>query len=73
MVSLLAAGGAGLDAWRLCFHHPEGVVVELTKVCECRNPGQACLQTPRTELDIDLHSSWMVGDTDADIALSAAG
>ena len=36
VLTLLEGEGVVPDAFRLCFHHPEGVVAELTRVCDCR-------------------------------------
>ena len=72
VVSLLADAGATLDDWRLCMHHPHGVVPELTKTCTCRKPAPGLLLGAASEFNLDLGSSWMVGDTDADISAGAA-
>jgi len=72
VLELLESAGAAPDAFRFCFHHPEGVVPELTRVCDCRKPAPGMLLDAAAELDLDLGASWMVGDTDADIAAGAA-
>jgi histidinol-phosphate phosphatase family protein len=69
---LLGAEQFEADAFRLCFHHPEGVVAELARVCDCRKPAPGMLLAAAAELDIDLASSWMIGDTDSDVAAGAA-
>ena len=62
------------DDFRLCLHHPEGVVAGLRGPCDCRKPAPGMLTAAARDLDIDLRSSWMIGDTDADVlAGSAAG
>ncbi len=74
VVDLLAAEGAHFDDFRICFHHPDGVVPELTRECACRKPAPGMLLDAATELAIDLARSWMIGDTDADlVAGKAAG
>jgi D-glycero-D-manno-heptose 1,7-bisphosphate phosphatase len=74
VVELLAAEGAMFDDFRLCWHHPEGVVPELIGVCDCRKPAPGMLLAAARHLGIDLTRSWMVGDTDADVfAGQAAG
>src|SRR3954466_14927257 len=40
MADMLAAGGAHIDAYYYCPHHPEGSVPELATVCECRKPAR---------------------------------
>jgi HAD superfamily hydrolase (TIGR01662 family) len=73
-VALLAAEGARFDAFKMCLHHPQGVVPELTGDCACRKPAPGMLLDAAGELGIDLRASWMIGDTDGDVlAGTAAG
>jgi D-glycero-D-manno-heptose 1,7-bisphosphate phosphatase len=72
VLELLAAGGASFDAFRMCLHHPDGVVPELTGDCDCRKPAPGMLLDAAAELDIDLAASWMIGDTDGDVLAGAA-
>ena len=74
VLALLSDGGATFDAFKICFHHPDGSDVDLGRPCDCRKPAPGMLLEAAAELDIDLARSWMVGDTDGDIeAGSAAG
>jgi D-glycero-D-manno-heptose 1,7-bisphosphate phosphatase len=68
VVELLRREGVRLDAWRLCPHHPEGVVGELSGPCDCRKPAPGMLLDAAGALGLDLGSSWMLGDTDTDVA-----
>ena len=43
VLELLAAEGAQFDDFRLCLHHPEGVIPELTGECDCRKPAPGML------------------------------
>jgi D-glycero-D-manno-heptose 1,7-bisphosphate phosphatase len=71
---LLADENVDFDDVRMCLHHPDGVVPELSGPCECRKPAPGMLLDAARELGIDLSSSWMIGDTDSDVlAGSAAG
>jgi histidinol-phosphate phosphatase family protein len=72
VIELLADEGVALEATRLCLHHPHGVVPALSKVCTCRKPAPGMLLDVAGALGLDLASSWMVGDTDADIAAGRA-
>jgi D-glycero-D-manno-heptose 1,7-bisphosphate phosphatase len=63
----LAAEDAHLDGAYVCWHHPDGSLPELTKRCECRKPRPGLFLTAASELGLDLASSWLVGDTDADV------
>lgn len=67
VLELLAVEGVHFDDFRLCLHHPEGVVPELAGDCGCRKPAPSMLLAAANELDIDLGRSWMVGDTDGDV------
>jgi D-glycero-D-manno-heptose 1,7-bisphosphate phosphatase len=74
VLELLAKAGVSLDGSRLCPHHPEGVVESLSITCECRKPAAGMLRDAARALALDLHGSWMLGDTDADVqAGQAAG
>jgi D-glycero-D-manno-heptose 1,7-bisphosphate phosphatase len=72
VMELLARAGVELDAARICPHHPEGVVHELARTCNCRKPAPGMLLDAAREIEIDLPRSWMFGDTDADVAAGAA-
>lgn len=67
VVELLGADGVELDAWYYCYHHPAGSDARLGKMCACRKPEPGLLISAAEELGLDLTSSWMVGDADADI------
>ncbi len=74
VLELLAAERVRFDDFRLCFHHPQGVVACLAGPCQCRKPAPGMLLEAACRLDIDLERSWMIGDTDTDvIAGRAAG
>lgn len=72
VLELLEAQGVRFDAFRICPHHPEGVVLELTRACNCRKPAPGMLLDAARELGIDLARSWMIGDTDGDVLAGAA-
>ena len=56
----------------LCLHHPEAVVEEFRVACDCRKPGAESLLRAAASYDIDLQSSWMVGDQDSDLGAGRA-
>jgi D,D-heptose 1,7-bisphosphate phosphatase len=58
----LAAGGARVDAFYYCPHHPEGTVPELRQACDCRKPAPGMLRRAAAELDLDLPRSFAIGD-----------
>ena len=71
METLLGEQGAYIDALYYCPHHPdkgfEGEVVELKIDCSCRKPKPGMLLQAASDINIDLSSSWMIGDSDNDI------
>jgi D-glycero-D-manno-heptose 1,7-bisphosphate phosphatase len=71
-LELLAEEGVRIDGSRLCPHHPQGIVAGLSIVCRCRKPSPGMLFDAAEQLGLELSSSWMLGDTDADIAAGAA-
>jgi histidinol-phosphate phosphatase family protein len=38
VLELLSAEGVRFDDFRLCLHHPDGVVAGLSGACDCRKP-----------------------------------
>ena len=71
METELGKGGAYLDDIFFCPHHPhkgyEGEVEELKFDCECRKPKIGMLLQAAEKYNIDLASSWYIGDTTMDI------
>ena len=67
----LGAGGAYLDGLYYCPHHPDkgfpGEVPELKIDCDCRKPKIGLLIRAKKDFNIDLASSWFVGDTHQDV------
>lgn len=72
VLQLLAVQGATFDDFRLCLHHSEGVVAELSGACDCRKPAPGMLLAAAAEGGLDLAASWMIGDTDADVEAGRA-
>jgi D-glycero-D-manno-heptose 1,7-bisphosphate phosphatase len=72
VVELLARDGVLLDASLLCMHHPDGVVSGLSGPCGCRKPAPGMLIEAASMLGLRLGESWMIGDTDTDVAAGRA-
>jgi D-glycero-D-manno-heptose 1,7-bisphosphate phosphatase len=68
----LNAGGARVDGYYYCPHHPEGSVEALRQDCECRKPKPGQILQAASELDLDLGRSFMVGDRWKDIEAGRA-
>lgn len=74
MLATLGEQGAFIDQVYYCMHHPDGVVENYRKVCECRKPKPGLLLKASEELDIDLSQSYFIGDGITDVlAGEAAG
>lgn len=56
----LKNNGTQIDAFYYCPHKPD-------ENCSCRKPKPGLFKKASDELDIDLKSSWMIGDRDSDI------
>jgi len=67
-----ASLGVPIARSAMCFHHPEATVAEMRVACECRKPGTKSLRDAARDLEIDLASSWMVGDQDSDLECGRA-
>lgn len=67
LISKLAFLGVRLTAVYYCPHHPEGVIPELAKHCNCRKPQSGMLFQAANEFNLDLQLSWFVGDTLDDV------
>jgi len=63
----LSERGAHLDAIYYCPYHPEGTVEGYAIESELRKPSPGMLLKAAEEMDIDLSTSWMVGDSPRDI------
>ena len=63
----LAKDNAYLDKIYFCPHHPDGVLPEYRKECSCRKPGIGFIKKARSELDIDMERSYVIGDRWLDI------
>lgn len=71
---LLKRKRAQIDGVYICPHHPEGVVPELSVVCDCRKPKPGLLLKAAKDLGIDLEKSIFLGDNETDaLAGKAAG
>jgi len=70
IADLLALGGARIDAYYYCPHHPHGHVPPYDVACECRKPGRGLVDRAARELGIDPSTSFTVGDRWVDVGLA---
>jgi len=70
----LADREVDLDGIYFCPHHPEAIEETYRQSCDCRKPQPGMLLSAQQELNIDLASSYIVGDKIDDLlAGKAAG
>jgi D-glycero-D-manno-heptose 1,7-bisphosphate phosphatase len=72
VLELLGVEGVRFDDFRICLHHPDGIVPDLSGPCDCRKPAPGMLRDAAAALGIALERSWMIGDTDADVEAGRA-
>ena len=70
MADLLSAGGARIDAYYYCPHHPDGTVAGLSITCDCRKPARGLVDRAVTEFGVDPARSFVVGDRWLDVELA---
>lgn len=62
LVEMLKGEGVNLCAFYYCPHLPNAPVATYRKACDCRKPAPGMLLQAAIDHDIDLASSWMIGD-----------
>jgi D-glycero-D-manno-heptose 1,7-bisphosphate phosphatase len=65
----LEAGGAHVDAYYYCPHHPDGTVAPFARACECRKPSGGMIAQAARDLGVDPSRSFVVGDKWIDVEL----
>jgi D-sedoheptulose 7-phosphate isomerase/D-glycero-D-manno-heptose 1,7-bisphosphate phosphatase len=68
----LAERGAHVDKFVFCPYHPDGVVEAFARSSDDRKPGAGMAKAAAAALNLDLASSWVVGDRPEDIGLAEA-
>jgi D-glycero-D-manno-heptose 1,7-bisphosphate phosphatase len=69
--SSLREQGATIDGIFFCPHHPAGILPEYSSECDCRKPKTGLIDRAREVFDIDMSSSYVVGDRHVDIELAS--
>jgi D-glycero-D-manno-heptose 1,7-bisphosphate phosphatase len=72
LTARLAAGGARVDAYYYCPHHPRGTVPQFARECDCRKPARGLIDRAVTDLGLDPARSFVVGDKWIDVQLGRA-
>jgi D-glycero-D-manno-heptose 1,7-bisphosphate phosphatase len=65
----LARGGAHVDGWYHCPHHPAALTEELRVACRCRKPETGMVLDAVRDLGLDPVRSWVIGDKWHDVQL----
>jgi D-sedoheptulose 7-phosphate isomerase/D-glycero-D-manno-heptose 1,7-bisphosphate phosphatase len=68
----LAQRQAHIDLFVYCPYHPAGVVDAFARTSEDRKPGPGMAKAAAAALNLDLTTSWVVGDRPEDIGLAKA-
>ena len=63
----LHRGGAHIDAFYFCPHHPNATLERYRSNCSCRKPEPGMIQQASAQMEIDLKGSVMIGDTTQDV------
>jgi histidinol-phosphate phosphatase family protein len=61
----LAPRNCAIEAFRYCFHDVEDS-------CDCRKPRPGLITRAADDLALDLDDSWMIGDSETDVAAGKA-
>jgi D-glycero-D-manno-heptose 1,7-bisphosphate phosphatase len=72
VTAVVEGGGARIDAYYYCPHHPEGTIEQYRLRCDCRKPAPGLVERAARELGIDPGRSFVVGDKWLDIGLARA-
>jgi len=67
-----AAAGAPLAGVYHCPHHPQALLPQYRRACDCRKPAPGMLLAAARELALDLGRSVLFGDKASDIEAAAA-
>ena len=65
-------GGARIDAYYYCPHHPDGVVEAYRATCDCRKPKPGMIHRAARDFEIDVRGSFVVGDRWLDVEMGRA-
>lgn len=72
LIGQLAAGGAVVDRFYYCLHHPKAVVPELRADCPNRKPKPGLLKLAAAGYGFSPSDCWFIGDTEPDIRAGLA-
>jgi D-glycero-D-manno-heptose 1,7-bisphosphate phosphatase len=67
IIKQLRAHGVKLHGFYYCPHHPQGKQWPYNTTCTCRKPQPGMLLRAAEEYNVNLTTSWMIGDTLDDV------
>lgn len=70
MAADLDGGGATVDGWFYCPHHPDARIEALRVDCDCRKPRAGMVRQAAQRFELDLAKSFVVGDKVSDMGLA---
>ena len=70
MTKDVTANGGRIDAIYYCAHHPSVGEPPYRVACDCRKPQPGLINRAAEQFDVDLSSSWMIGDRYSDVELA---
>ncbi len=68
----LADHGAHIDLYLYCPYHPAGVIAQFARSSDDRKPGPGMATRAQAALNLDLPTSWVVGDRPEDVGMAEA-
>jgi D-glycero-D-manno-heptose 1,7-bisphosphate phosphatase len=72
LIDQLATGGAVVDSFYYCLHHPKAVVPELRFDCPNRKPRPGLLTLAAARYGFSPSDCWFIGDTEPDMRAGLA-
>jgi len=69
-LDLMHSNGIPIAGYYACPHYPDAKLPEYRSICACRKPAPGLVHQAARELDIDLQSSYVVGDKASDVQLA---
>ena len=69
----MTEGGARIDAFYYCPHHPAADIEHYRRQCDCRKPAPGMLRRAAADLGLDLARSFTIGDKWSDVQVGQAG
>ncbi len=67
---MLEDGGAQVDGWFYCPHHPEAGDGPFTRPCRCRKPDTGMIEAALKQIDQDVMQKFVIGDSLSDMQLA---